>query len=151
MVTKLLELPGDELAQAFRWYCQHGKSETAPSRKAEPKPSIWCKWTDFCWKNLVSLTRLENNRYERVVTPVYKPSAIRSWAHFEAEQRREAARVRIMDPVCQRLVKLLCAAILVYPSTLFASSDSSRSNNQQTRAGYVGDMYWRRSRTWGSY
>jgi hypothetical protein len=136
-VTKLLELPGDELAKLLGDIANHGKIKTAAIRKARISlPSFCCeKWTDFAEQFGIP-DKLDNNRFEQVVTPIYSlPPSVHELM-FEAawrtqdvyqerqEQRREAARVRIMDPVRQRLVKLLRAAILVYASTSFALSDS---------------------------
>jgi hypothetical protein len=67
-VTKLLELPGDELARLLGDIANHGKIKTAAIKKARTS----AKWTVFAEKFGLP-DKLENNRFERVVTPVYNP------------------------------------------------------------------------------
>jgi hypothetical protein len=130
-LDKLLELPGDELANLLGDIANHGKIKTAVIRKARISlPSFsGAKWSDFT-EQFGFPDKLENNQFEQVVTPVYSlPPSVHELM-FEAawrtqdvylerqEQRREAGRVRIMDPVRQRLVKLLRATILMYTQYL---------------------------------
>ena len=130
-VTKLLELSGDELAKLLGDIANHGKIKTAAIKKARSSlPSFsGAKWTDFA-ENFGLPDKLENSRFEQVTTPVFSlPPSVHELM-FEAAwrtqdvyqerqaQRREAARIRIMDPVCQQLVKSLCIAILVYAQYL---------------------------------
>jgi hypothetical protein len=114
-LDKLLELPGDELANLLGDIANHGKIKTAAIRKARiGLPSFsGAKWSDFT-EQFGFPDELENNQFEQVVTPVYTLDVYQE----RQEHRREAGRVRIMDPVRQQLVKLLRATILVYAQYL---------------------------------
>ena len=111
VLEKLLELPGEDLAKLLGHIANRGNIKTAAIEKARTSlPSF--SDTDFA-DNFVFPDTLENNRFERVVTPIYSlPPSVHE-IMFEAawhtqdvyqerqHQRRAAARVRIMDPVCQ--------------------------------------------------
>ena len=130
-LDKLLELPGDELAYLLGDIANHGKIKTAAIRKARiGLPSFsGAKWSDFT-EQFGFPDKLENNQFEQVVTLVYSlPPSVHelmfeaAWHTLDVyqerqEHRREAGKVRIMDPVRQQLVKLLRATILVYAQYL---------------------------------
>jgi hypothetical protein len=146
-LDKFLELPTDELTKLLADIANHGKIKTAAFKKARTSlPSFSAKWTDFAEKFGLP-NRLENNRFERVVTPVYSlPPSVHE-IMFEAAwrtqdvyqerqvQRREAARVRIMDPVRQQLAKLFMLFLKICPVPCSHHRTISRSSNRQTRAG----------------
>ena len=127
-----ITLPEDELAKLLGDIANHGKIKTAAISKARISlPSFsGAKWTDLA-KQFGFPNTLDNDRFEQVVIPIYSlPPSVHelifkaAWRTQDVYQerqvqRREAARVRIMDPVRQQLVMLLCAAILVYASTSF--------------------------------
>jgi len=117
---KFLELAPEELAKVLANIANQGRVKTAAFKKARTSlPSFSAvKWIDFA-ENFGLHNRLENNQFEQVTTPTYwLPPSIHE-IMFEAAwhtqdvyqewhvQRREAARVRIMDPVCLQS-HLLC-------------------------------------------
>lgn len=119
-LDNVLELPGDKLAKLIGDIANHGKIKTAAINKARTGLSSFpgAAWIDVA-ENCGLSDRLENNQFERVVTPVYflLPSIHQimfevAWHTLDVyqerkEQRRGAARFRIMDPVCQQS-HLLC-------------------------------------------
>ena len=151
-LNKLLELPTDELAKFLGDIANHGKVKTAAIKKARTSlPSFsGVKWTDFA-ERFGLPDSLENNRFKRVVTPVYcLPPSVHE-IMFEAgwrtqdvyqerqAQRREAARVRIMDPVCPQSCLSCFSDLKICPVPCSHHRTISRSNNRQTRAGYARD------------
>ena len=149
-LDKLLELPTDELAKLLGDIANQGKVKTAAIKKARTSPLLFSgvKWTDFA-ERFGLPDSLENNQLEQVVTPVYRlPPSVHE-IMFEAgwrtqdvyqerqAQRREAARFRIMDPVCPQN-RLLCFSNLeICPVPCSHHRTIPRSSNQQTGAGYV--------------
>ncbi|KAF8221790.1 hypothetical protein L208DRAFT_1414470, partial [Tricholoma matsutake] len=127
-LDKLLELPTDELAKLLGDIANHGKVKTAVIKKARTSlPSFsGVKRSDFA-ERFGLPDSLENNRFERVVTPVYRlPPSIHE-IMFEAgwrtqdvyqerqAQRREVARVRIMDPYLVRIIGLFQGRVIDKP------------------------------------
>ena len=110
---KFLELPPEELAKVLADIANQGNVKTSSIKKARTSlPSFsGVKWIDFAEK-IGLRNRLDNNQFERVTTPTYwLPPSIHemmfevAWRTQDVYQehhvqRREAARVRIMDPVC---------------------------------------------------
>ena len=151
-LDKLLELPTDELAKLLGDIANHGKVKTAAIKMARTSlPSFsGAKWIDFA-ERFGLPDRLENNRFERVVTPVYRlPPSVHE-IMFEAAwhtqdvyqerqaQRREVTRVRIMDPVCPQSHLLCFSDLKMCPVPCSHHRTISRSSNRQTGARYVGD------------
>ena len=116
-LDKFLELSGDDLAKLLGEIANLGKIKTVAIKKARTNlPSFsGAKWIDFA-ENFGLHDTLENNQFEQVVTPAYcLPPSVHE-IMFEAawhtqdvyrerqQQRREAARVRIMDPVCHKVI-----------------------------------------------
>jgi hypothetical protein len=111
-LDKLLELPIDELTKLLGDIANHGKVKTAAIKMARTSlPSFSStKWIDFA-ERFGLHNKLENNQFEQVITPVYHLPPSLHEIMFEAawhvqdvyqerrEQRREVARVRIVDPV----------------------------------------------------
>ena len=146
-LDKLLELPKDELAKLLGDIANHGKVKTAAIRMVRTSlPSFsGAKWIDFA-ERFGLPDRLENNRFERVVTPVYRlPPSVHE-IMFEAAwhaqdvyqerqaQRREVARVRIMDPVCPQSCLLCFSDLKICPVPCSHHRTISRSSNRQTGA-----------------
>lgn len=140
---KFLELPTDELAKLLAHIANLGKVKTADFKKA--RTSLRAKWIDFA-ERFGLHDRLENNRFERVVTPMYHlPPSVHeimfetAWHTQDVYQeryvqRREAARFRIMDPVCTQS-RLLCFSNLkICPVPCLHHRALSRSSNRQTGA-----------------
>ncbi|KIM77307.1 hypothetical protein PILCRDRAFT_622488, partial [Piloderma croceum F 1598] len=128
-VTKLLDLPGDKLAKLLGSIANQGKIKTAAIKKARTSlPSFsGAKWTDIAGHFGLPNYALENNRLEQFVTSVYNlPPSVHE-IMFEAawhtqdvyqerqEQRREAARVRIMDPYLVRIIGFFQGRIIDKP------------------------------------
>lgn len=118
-INKFLELTQDELAKVLADIANHGKIKTAAIKKARTSLPSFCgvEWTDFA-QEFGLAEKVADHEFEPVVTPVYSlPPSVHE-IMFEAawrtqdvyqerrQQTREAARVRIMDPVRQRLAKL---------------------------------------------
>jgi len=149
-LDKFLELPKDELAKLLGDIANHGKVKTVAIKKARTSlPSFsGAKWADFA-EGFNLPVNMENNQFKRVVIPVYRlPPSVHE-IMFEAAwrtqdvyqewqaQRREAARVRIMDPVCPQ-TRLLCFSHLrICPVPCLHHRTISRSSDRQTGAGYV--------------
>lgn len=144
-LDKFLELPTDELAKLLGHIANHGKVKTAAIKMARTT-----KWIVFA-ERFGLRDRLEDNRFERVVTPVYRlPPSVHeivfeaAWhtqdVYLERQvQRREAARARIMDPVCLQSCLSCFSDLKISPVPCSHHRIISRSNNRQTRARYVRD------------
>ena len=141
-LDKFLELPPDDLAKLLADIANHGKVKTAAFKKARTSlPSFSSvKWIDFAEKFGLH-NRLENNKFEQVITPKYcLPPSIHE-IMFEAAwrtqdvyqerqvQRREAARVRIMDPVCLQSHLLYFFDLKICPVPCSDHRAISRSSN----------------------
>ena len=89
-LDKFLELPTDKLAKLLADIANHGKVKTAAIKKARTSlPSFsGAKWNDFA-ERFGLHNRLENNRFEQVVTPMYHlPPSIHE-IMFEAAWRTQ--------------------------------------------------------------
>ncbi|KAM6499857.1 hypothetical protein JOM56_005365 [Amanita muscaria] len=127
-LAKFLELPGDKLAKLLGGIANHGKITTSAIKKARTSlPSFsGVKWTSFT-EQFGLPDSLEENPFERVVTPVYTlPPSVHEIMYEAAwrtqdvyrerqKQRREAARVRIMDPYLVRIIGLFQGRIIDKP------------------------------------
>lgn len=114
-LDKFLTMTTDNLARLLGEIANHGKVKTSAIKKARTSlPSFsGAKWRPFA-ETFGFPATLDNDLFEQVSTPVYwLPPSIHE-IMFEAAwctqdvyqerqvQRREEARVRIMDPVCQQ-------------------------------------------------
>lgn len=109
-LDELLALSKDDLAKLLADIANHGNIKTAEIKKA--RSFSGAKWRPFA-ESFGLPDTLDSNPFEQVSTPVYcLPPSIHE-AMFQAAwhtqdvyqerqvQRREEARVRIMDSVCQ--------------------------------------------------
>ena len=154
-LDELLQLPTDELAKVLGEIANHGKIKTADIEMARASLS-GAKWAE----RFGLVDKLKDNRFERVVTPMYRlpPSvhqimfkaALHTQDVYQEQQaqRNEAAKFKIMDSVCPQS-RLLCFSDLKICQVSCSHHRAiSRSSNRQTGARYVREWvrYWRRSR-----
>lgn len=129
-LDKFLTMTTDDLARLLGEIANHGNVKTSAIKKARTSlPSFsGAKWRPFA-ETFGFPATFDNDLFERVSTPVYWLPAPIHEIMFEAAwctqdvyqerqvQRREEARVRIMDPVCQQKC-LLSFSILGYAQYL---------------------------------
>ncbi|KIL63071.1 hypothetical protein M378DRAFT_80316 [Amanita muscaria Koide BX008] len=137
-LAKFLELPGDKLAKLLGGIANHGRITTSAIKKARTSlPSFsGVKWTTFV-EQFGLPDSLEENPFERVVTPVYTlPPSVHEIMYEAAwrtqdvygerqKQRIEAARARIMDPYLVRIIGLFQGRVIDKPmlETEYATGD----------------------------
>jgi hypothetical protein len=133
-LDKFLTMTTDDLTRLLGEIANRGKVKTSAIKKARTSlPSFsGAKWRPFADTFGFPAT-FDNNIFEGVSTPVYWLPAPIHEIMFEAAwrtqdvyqerqvQRREEARVRIMDPVCQQKCLFSFSILGPYPSILFAS------------------------------